>query len=148
MGELRYNVFETLVYLSPVTGTILLVLSLSMEWEGMTAPGGGFDKILASPGLYSAAMAMSFLVNMFTYLAIMHSSSLTFKVVGCIKNAAVVLFGVMFMGEHVSVFQAIGYAVSVAGFMIYTVVKMNRQAETRRPANPASASAQVKLRTN
>ena len=74
MGKLRYNVFETLVYLSPVTGTILLVLSLAAEWEGLVAPGGGFSKIAASPGLYATATVMSFLVNMFTYLAIMHSS--------------------------------------------------------------------------
>ena len=141
MGELRYNVFETLVYLSPVTGTILLLLSLSMEWEGMMAPGGGFDKVLAKPGLYLTATVMSFLVNLFTYLAIMHSSSLTFKVVGCVKNAALVMFGVMFMGEHVSFGQGIGYAVSIAGFMTYTVVKMKRSKSPPSTAPVAGTSS-------
>ena len=126
MGKMRFNVFESLVYLSPVTGTILLFLSLSTEWEGMLAPGGGFDKVLAKPGLYLTATVMSFLVNLFTYLAIMSSSGLTFKVVGCVKNAALVIFGVMFMGEHVTLAQGIGYAVSIGGFLMYTYVKMQR----------------------
>lgn len=80
MGKLHYNVFESLIYLSPVTGTILLLLSAAIEWTPMTAPGGGFAKMWASPGLYTAALAMSFLVNMTTYIAIRQSSSLTFKV--------------------------------------------------------------------
>lgn len=80
LGDLKYNVFETMLYLSPVTGALLGAMSLLTEWDGLTAPGGGFAKMWASPGLYTTALGMSCLVNLTTFVAIRQSSSLTFKV--------------------------------------------------------------------
>jgi len=125
LGDLKYNVFETMLYLSPITGAILGAMSLLTEWDGLTAPGGGFAKIWASPGLYSAALGMSCLVNLTTFIAIRQSSSLTFKVVGCVKNAVIVMAGVLFMGEAVSLWQVVGYSLSLAGFFVYSAAKMN-----------------------
>jgi uncharacterized membrane protein YgcG len=80
MGELHFNVFDTMLYLAPVTGCLLGLMALLTEREGMMAPGGGFAKMWATPGLYAAALGMSCLVNLTTFIAIRQSSSLTFKV--------------------------------------------------------------------
>lgn len=124
MGELQFNVFDTMLYLAPVTGCLLGLMALLTEREGMMAPGGGFAKMWATPWLYAAALGMSCLVNLTTFIAIRQSSSLTFKVVGCVKNAVIVMVGVLFMGEAVSVWQGLGYSISLAGFFIYSATKM------------------------
>lgn len=49
------------------------------------------------------------------------------KVAGCLKNIAVVWYGVVAHLETVSAAQMIGYAVSVAGFAMYSKLKMTVQ---------------------
>ena len=49
------------------------------------------------------------------------TNSLTFKVVGTVKNAVVVLLGVVIFTEVVSLLQGVGYTVSVAGFLSYSL---------------------------
>lgn len=67
-------------------------------------------------------------VNLSAYFAIQTTSSLTFKVAGCLKNVAVILYGVFFMLESVTLFQFLGYGVSVAGFALYTRTQMQKHA--------------------
>lgn len=57
------------------------------------------------------------------------------------KNAVVVMVGVAFMGEVVSFWQGIGYGVSIAGFMIYSLVKMNQSRPNAPPAPAAMKKA-------
>jgi len=47
------------------------------------------------------------------------------QVVGCVKNAVIVMAGVLFMGEAVSLWQVVGYSLSLAGFFVYSAAKMN-----------------------
>ncbi|KAL4522124.1 hypothetical protein Ndes2437B_g07870 [Nannochloris sp. 'desiccata'] len=65
---------------------------------------------------------LSFLVNVSSYYAIMHTSSTTFKVVGCFKNAVVIWLS-MLQGDMVTRRQWEGFAVSTAGFLLYTWAK-------------------------
>jgi hypothetical protein len=75
------------------------------------------------PTMFLQAWAVSSMVNLVSYLAISTTSSLTFKVAGCLKNLAVVWYGVAFRGDHITQGHLIGYAVSVAGFVLYTYSK-------------------------
>lgn len=65
---------------------------------------------------------MSVLVNLFCYWAIAATSGTTFKVAGCLKNLAVVAASIA-MGDHVTGRELQGYAVSMAGFALYTWAK-------------------------
>ncbi len=71
-------------------------------------------------GLFAVAMAGSCALNWTSYMAIRTSGALMLKVVGCVKNALVVWVGVM-MGEEVGWMELAGYALSVGGFVLYTV---------------------------
>jgi hypothetical protein len=75
------------------------------------------------PAVFLQAWAVSSMVNLVSYLAISTTSSLTFKVAGCLKNIAVVWYGAAFRGDHITQGHLIGYAVSVAGFVLYTYSK-------------------------
>jgi len=65
-------------------------------------------------------------VNLSAYFAIQSTSSLTFKVAGCLKNLGVILYGVFFMLESVTPVQFMGYGTSVAGFALYTHTQLQR----------------------
>lgn len=123
LGQTKYNAVEALVYLSPCTGAVLSIGALIMERQGLTAPGGGFYKVSCKPLLYLLAAGGGFLVNLTTFWAIKATSGLTFKVLGCVKNSFVVWAGVL-MGDVISRQQLCGYAVSLAGFLLYSRAKV------------------------
>lgn len=134
LGNMRYNAVEALVYLSPATGVCLALCSALFEWDGLIAPHGGFSIALSNPVRFALAAAGGFVVNLTSYWAIKATSGLTFKVLGCVKNAFVVFAGVL-MGDVISGKQLVGYAVSVAGFALYTLAKS--------PVQPAAGKKKV-----
>ena len=112
---------EMTVYMGPPTGVLLLAAAAVVEREGLLH-GGGLSIAAAHLPAIAAALLTGFLVNATTAAAIATTSSLTFKVVGTLKNTAVVLGGVA-AGDVVTARGAAGYAVSVAGFVLYTWAK-------------------------
>ena len=121
---LHWNAVEVLIWLGPPTAAVLLAASLVWEWEGLTKPhGGGFQIMASKPLLFAAAMFMGWAVNMSTAFAISATSSLSFKVFGCLKNTLVVVLGCM-QGDRLHAAQALSYSVSLTGFGIFTWAKM------------------------
>lgn len=108
------------MYLGAPTGLVLLAASAIWEREGLLA--SGLALMAHKPLHYLAAIFMGFLVNLSTAFAIKVTGSLTFKVVGCVKNTLLVWVGIL-MGDVVTREQLLGYTVSVVGFALYTYVK-------------------------
>ncbi|KAG2439132.1 hypothetical protein HXX76_004499 [Chlamydomonas incerta] len=124
----RYNTAESLVYVGFPTAAVLLAVAAVVEWPAIaaaTAAGapGGLALLAAEPWLFLAAPAVSAAVNGSCFAAIAATSSLTFKVAGCIKNVAVVAYGVLAHGDSLTPLQAAGYGVSVGGFYLYSQLK-------------------------
>src|SRR5204863_37371 len=96
LGELKMSPVEVLVHMGPPTGVILLAASAVWERASLLQ-AGGLVQALSGPNLclLVAALVASVGVNATTMLAIKTTSSLTFKVVGCIKNSLVVVCGVL-----------------------------------------------------
>ena len=44
------------------------------------------------------------------------------QILGTVKNAAVVVYAAVFLGEAVTRVQTVGYSIGIAGFLWYTVV--------------------------
>ncbi|KAG2427911.1 hypothetical protein HYH02_014513 [Chlamydomonas schloesseri] len=124
----RYNTAESLVYVGFPTAAVLLAVGAAVEWPAIaaaTAAGapGGLGLVRAEPWLFLAAPAVSAAVNASCFAAIAATSSLTFKVAGCVKNVAVVAYGVLAHGDSLTPLQAAGYGVSVGGFYLYSQLK-------------------------
>eukprot|EP00201_Polytomella_parva_P017845 CAMPEP_0175058952 /NCGR_PEP_ID=MMETSP0052_2-20121109/12147_1 /TAXON_ID=51329 ORGANISM="Polytomella parva, Strain SAG 63-3" /NCGR_SAMPLE_ID=MMETSP0052_2 /ASSEMBLY_ACC=CAM_ASM_000194 /LENGTH=299 /DNA_ID=CAMNT_0016324417 /DNA_START=343 /DNA_END=1242 /DNA_ORIENTATION=+ len=89
---------------------------------------------LPSPSTFLMAFLMSLFVNLTCLMAIKASSSLTFKIASCIKNVAVVAYGVVVHADKVTPIQMVGYSISVAGFTMYSHLKlklMNAKQKTK-----------------
>jgi hypothetical protein len=121
---------QVLLYVGLPTGVILSVAAWLVEGERLAAYG--LRIAAANPGIFAALAVASASVNLFSFLAIRLTSSLTFKTVGCMKNVVVVYLGVL-MGDTVTTMQLVGYLIAIGGFVKYTVEQQRtRQAREQQ----------------
>lgn len=67
---------------------------------------------------------------------------LCLQVAGCVKNLAVVGYGVAVHAEHVAFTQLAGYAVSILGFAMYSRLKMTSSVVPKSDALPVVRKTQ------
>ena len=91
------------------------------------------------PWIYLLAGSMGFCVNFLSTGVIRHASSLWLKVLGQVKNAALVYGSTLVFFNIVTTIQYVGYGLSLLGFVVYSYVKAEKQsaeAEERKPVLP------------
>jgi len=126
LGNLKFELIEGLYWFSPAS---LICLFVGIMWLEMPAfvSENGFGKIMEAPGLYICASLLGFCVNFLTLGVIKSTSGLTFKVLGQAKNTAVILISVLVFGSQITGLQIIGYTISMVGFYVYQMAKMEQQ---------------------
>lgn len=122
------------------TGVILSIAAWLMEGKGLV--NVGFAIAAQNPWLIAGLGVSSAAVNLFSFLAIRLTSSLTFKTVGCMKNAFVVWLGVL-LGDKVSRMQLVGYGIAMLGFVQYTVTQQ-RARQARQAQQSAAETKKTK----
>lgn len=85
---------------------------------------------------------MGFACNALAYGVIRRAGSLTLKVLGTVKNVAVVGAGMALFGDKVALLQAVGYAVSIGGFVSYQRVKAGGSGNGKEQAGAASGNGE------
>ena len=121
----KFHPFEGLMYLAPATAFWLVIGSAMTEIPRMMERDV-LSVILSQKLKFLAAAAMGFGVNLLAYIVIQSASSLTLKVIGTVKNAIVVILGVVLLGESISTVQILGYSVSIAAFYWYQQIKASQ----------------------
>lgn len=119
---LKFHPIEGLMYLAPACTFWLLLGSFVLERQAMMAEGAWL-LVREAPVQFFMAAIMGFAVNSLAYIVIQTASSLTLKVLGTVKNAIVVVIGVVLLNEKVTFIQGIGYALSLAAFFWYQKIK-------------------------
>src|SRR6056297_2859460 len=94
----KFHPFEGLMYLAPATAFWLAIGSAMTEIPKMVE-NNVLIVILSHKLKFLAAAAMGFGVNLLAYIVIQSASSLTLKVIGTVKNAIVVILGVVLLRE-------------------------------------------------
>lgn len=115
-----YNPIEMLAHAGPGVAACMGFGALVWEAKELAAIGlSGWIRL--APDLVVLCV-LSFLVNISSYYAIQNTSSTTFKVAGCFKNAVVIWIAAV-QGDMVTRKQWEGFGVSTAGFLLYTWAK-------------------------
>lgn len=113
-----------------------------MEWPAILQ--AGHQSIpLQHPGLFLLAACMGFAVNTLAYATIKLASSLTLKVLGCVKNGLVIIAAIALFAEEVTWTQGVGYIVSTGAFLVYVHIKFVQIAagDSATPLTPTKATA-------
>ena len=124
---------EGLQYTALPTSVIMLVVSALLE-RGPFQTSGAWSIVTENPVTFGVAGVLGFLVNLGTFLALAHASSLTLKAATCVRNAALVWIGSL-LGESIVPVQVLGYAISVGGFLLYSAVRAPAQAKGKQKSN-------------
>lgn len=133
LGRERFNQAEVLVYVSTPSAVLLLLGSAVLELPKMRERG-----VVPPVLLLAFSSTVSCLVNLASYAAIGSTSSLTFKVSGCVKNLAVVWFSTLAYAEHVAIAQVCGRRACVFGG-VFGVWGVQRRHSRRQPLGVAAA---------
>ena len=94
LGNLRFDLIEGLYVMAPASFAFLVLGIMMFEFQTFQEEDG-FAKITGRPHKYFAAAFLGFCVNLLTLAVIKSTSSLTFKVVGQVKNTVVILVSVV-----------------------------------------------------
>jgi len=66
---------------------------------------------------------VAFALNVVVALFVKHSSAVSFILAGITKDAMIVLSGVAFLSEVISIMQGVGFALQLAFILVYTLMK-------------------------
>ena len=126
LGNLKFDLVEGLYIMGPASllflgvGIVIFELRDFLENDGMYI-------VMEAPHYFLAAALMGFGVNYLTLGVIKATSGLTFKVMGQVKNAVVILLAVVIFGNPVTAIQLFGYTLSIVGFFVYQKGKIQQQ---------------------
>jgi hypothetical protein len=127
LGNLKFDLIEGLFIMMPASVLFLMIGIWVLELEDFVAKDA-VDIILQIPHYFIAASLMGFTVNLLTLGLVKCTSGLSFKVIGQVKNAVVVMLAVLLFGNPITSIQVFGYSSSVIGFYIYQKGKTQQQA--------------------
>ena len=140
LGNLRFELIEGLYIMAPASFLFLVLGIFAFEW-GALREEDGLGKIAETPHKSLAAAFLGFLVNLLTLAVIKSTSSLTFKVMGQVKNTVVIVMSVLIFGSAITAVQVLGYAISMVGFAIYQRGKQVQEAEREREREDGASKA-------
>lgn len=121
LQNLRFDLVETLYYVTPTSAAFVFVFALLLEVPHMTADDVALAYANSWPFLFSCAAGLS--TNVINTFVIQFSNALVLKLVATARNALLVLVNAMLLGEVVTATQFFGYFISLGGFCAYNYVK-------------------------
>jgi|TARA_B110000003_G_scaffold83038_2_gene84825 drug/metabolite transporter (DMT)-like permease len=138
LGNLKFDLIEGLYVMGPAA-LLFLGLGIVMFELRDFLDNGAWYIPMDSPHHFFAAALLGFGVNYLTLGVIKATSGLTFKVMGQVKNAVVILLAVVIFGNPVTSIQLFGYTLSLVGFFIYQRGKSQQLVAAIRDRDAASA---------
>jgi len=124
MGPRRFGLLEGLFYTCPAN-FFFLALGVAIFEQREITLNGDLAIVRAHPWPFIWVSILGVLVMTSTLGVIKQCGSLTFKAAGQVRNVAIIMFSVVFMGEKTTAVQLLGYTVNVLGFCYYQMTKMD-----------------------
>jgi len=127
----KFGVIESMYYFAPATVVFFIPLVLYFEGDSLQAPGIS-DIAKKYWYLFVVSSSWGCLVNACGLGVVKNIGAVWFKGINNIKNILLLFFGIVVYGDVVTVLQAIGYTLSLAGFGRYTYVKNKQMVDNSR----------------
>ena len=121
--NMRFGAFEGLYLMAPICTLWMWGLACFLEVPRVIA-SGDFGKVRDHLGVFVFAALLGFAVNVASFLVIKRTSSVMVKLLGTARNAGLVLFSALAMGEEVTGQQGLGYTICLLFFGCYNYYKL------------------------
>jgi len=146
LKDSKLSVVEGQYYLAPASLCSLLLYSAVHEWGDIYSTQA-LAKVIARPWWFVASGVLGIAVNFASFLVIQTSSALLLKMLVTARNAGLVIFSVLMLGEVVTTAQLGGYAVTLVAFSCYNYYMLpeHQRCGGRHRTAPAASSEATKL---
>ncbi|CAA3015528.1 probable sugar phosphate phosphate translocator At3g14410 [Olea europaea subsp. europaea] len=122
---LKLNPISVMYYVSPCSAICLLIPWIFLEKSKMDAQGTWNFK----PLVLSLNSLCTFALNLSVFLVISHTSALTIRVAGVVKDWVVVLLSaILFADTKLTLINLFGYAIAIVGVAAYNNLKLKKEA--------------------
>ncbi|KAK4387184.1 putative sugar phosphate/phosphate translocator, partial [Sesamum angolense] len=134
-----------LYYVSPCSALCLLIPWIFLERPKMDAQGTWSFK----PLILMLNSLCTFALNLSVFLVISHTSALTIRVAGVVKDWVVVLLSaLLFADTKLTLINLLGYAIAIAGVAAYNNHKLKKEASCVSSDEPAQSIPLVSTSTS
>uniref|UniRef100_A0A6U0Y8D2 Sugar phosphate transporter domain-containing protein n=1 Tax=Rhizochromulina marina TaxID=1034831 RepID=A0A6U0Y8D2_9STRA len=123
LQDCRFTLWESQYYLAPAGAACLIGLGLFVEGQRLQEQGA-LAVVARAPHLFLAAASLGLGVQLLTAAVIQATSSVTLKVLSQVRNAGLVMTGVVLYHEPVTFQQGVGYTASLIAFGFYNYFKL------------------------
>eukprot|EP00510_Aplanochytrium_minuta_P009152 CAMPEP_0184061414 /NCGR_PEP_ID=MMETSP0956-20121227/11481_1 /TAXON_ID=627963 /ORGANISM="Aplanochytrium sp, Strain PBS07" /LENGTH=343 /DNA_ID=CAMNT_0026357871 /DNA_START=115 /DNA_END=1146 /DNA_ORIENTATION=- len=130
LQNLKFNVLETLYYVTPACALWVFIAAMLAEIPYMDE--SVVEKFFAHKHLFVASGLLALSTNIVNWYVIQIADALMLKLLATARNALLVLFNAVFLSEIVTHVQGLGYGVSLAGFMAYNYYKIKEKESKHR----------------
>ncbi|KAM7260504.1 hypothetical protein ACFE04_011177 [Oxalis oulophora] len=141
---IKLNPISVMYYVSPCSALCLLVPWIFLEKPKMDAQGTwSFN-----PLVLTLNSLCTFALNLSVFLVISHTSALTIRVAGVVKDWVVVLLSaLLFADTKLTLINLFGYGIAIAGVAAYNNHKLKKEA-SQKDSNDLPNAEVVKLIDN
>ncbi|KAG2675554.1 hypothetical protein I3843_12G010800 [Carya illinoinensis] len=136
---LKLNPISVMYYVSPCSALCLFIPWIFLEKPKMEAHGSWNFPIL----VLTLNCLCTFALNLSVFLVITHTSALTIRVAGVVKDWVVVLLSaLLFADTKLTIINLFGYGIAIAGVAAYNNHKLKREA-SRGSSNDTELSQSI-----
>eukprot|EP01060_Flectonema_neradi_P027978 TRINITY_DN37637_c0_g1_i1.p1 TRINITY_DN37637_c0_g1~~TRINITY_DN37637_c0_g1_i1.p1 ORF type:complete len:350 (+),score=40.90 TRINITY_DN37637_c0_g1_i1:55-1050(+) len=119
-----FSVIEGQYVLAPPGVLFLFLAAATSEWKSLLQNGHHLT-ILNHPFMFLAAALLGLAINLLTFQVVKSTSSLTLKILGMVRNVALIFVGIISYKEVVPPIEIVGFLISLSGFTLYHYFKAN-----------------------
>ncbi|KAK9056853.1 hypothetical protein SSX86_024219 [Deinandra increscens subsp. villosa] len=137
---LKLNPISMMYYVSPCSALCLLIPWIFLEKPKMDAQGAWSFQ----PLVLTLNSICTFALNLSVFLVIQHTSALTIRVAGVVKDWVVVLLSaILFADTKLTLINIFGYAIAIAGVAAYNNFKLKKEVTRATGSDNNPSSSQI-----
>ncbi|KAM0947346.1 putative sugar phosphate transporter domain-containing protein [Dioscorea sansibarensis] len=141
----KFDSINTVYYMAPFATMILAVPALVLEGSGVVNWLQTHEEVLSSMIIIFSSGVLAFCLNFSIFYVIHSTTAVTFNVAGNLKVAVAVLISWLIFRNPISIMNAIGCTVTLAGCTFYGIVRQKLAQRPGTPQTPRTPRSLVEL---
>jgi hypothetical protein len=126
MTDQKFTIVDAVLYITPAGFFWLQLGSCIYEYPEMHETGA-FQRITTELPIFMACSLLGFAVNTAGFCVIQTTGAVTLKVLGTARNAGLIVFCWVFLGETITGLEGVGYIGALTAFSYYSKLQLDKK---------------------